>query len=148
MSGTCTASSLRWTGHLQWGISRPTEAYLDINSMLRHRDWFKYWQGIRSIIHRNFLLPMVSFISYSVKCHKINGTKLYNRESGCIRYVHVISKYSQVRKDRNAYFWNCETHLGEYKTTQKYLQVRKISPCESFVKDCTCGVLEPPGPLT
>lgn len=42
------------------------------------------------------------------------------------------------------------THLGEYKTTQKYLQVRKISPCESFVKDCACGVLEPPppGPLT
>lgn len=35
------------------------------------------------------------------------------------------------------------THLGEYKTTQKYLQIRKISPCESFVKGCTCGVLEP-----
>lgn len=31
-------------------------------------------------------------------------------------------------------FGTAETHLGEYKTTQKYLQVRKISPCESFVE--------------
>lgn len=58
---------------------------------------------------------MVSFISYSVKCHKINGTKLYNRESGCIQYVHVISKYSQVNNYERIEMpiFGTVTHLGE-----------------------------------
>lgn len=38
MSGDVHGISFRWIGHLQWGISRPTEAYLDINIMLRHKD--------------------------------------------------------------------------------------------------------------
>lgn len=57
----CMASSLRWIGHLQWGISQPIEAYLDINIMLRHKDWLSVEQGIHSI--RNFLLPTVSKVT-------------------------------------------------------------------------------------
>lgn len=65
----CTARSLRWLGRLQRGISQPAEANLDINVMLRHKDWLSVEQGIRPV--RNFLLPTVSFQSYIVKCHKI-----------------------------------------------------------------------------
>lgn len=87
---------------------------------------------------------MASFISYSVKCHIINGTKLYHRESGCIQYVQSLANILRYERIEMPIFGTV-THLGEYKTTQKYLQVKKISPCESFVvKDCACGVLEPP----
>lgn len=29
---------VRWMRHLQRGLSQPTEAYLDFNAMLRHKD--------------------------------------------------------------------------------------------------------------
>lgn len=96
-----------------WGILRHQQ-YVEAQKLVSVE------QGIRSI--RNFLLPTVCFISYTVKCHKSNGTKLYNRQFGYVQYVHVSRKciifLGQLWKDWNAHFWTL-THLGWYKTTLK-----------------------------